>query len=242
MLVERRRSVASQATSILAERITSQTYLPGSRLPSESELAVELGVSRASIRSALGRLAAEGMVLRKQGDGTYVNAHIEHIPARMGGLWNFTRLIGNSGYTPRIQLLGQEVRPISPQVMEVLQLAEAEPALSLTRLFFADDLPVVFTHTTVPLHVLQVAPDACDGALPLSEFVQRYHNTPISYAIFDIQAVLPTPDVCRVLQCGAAPLLKLDQVFYDRANQPIVFSEAYFQDKVIRLRLAQAWD
>lgn len=242
MLVERRRSIASQATTILAERIRTQIYAPGSRLPSESELAAELGVSRASVRSALDRLAAEGMVLRKQGDGTYVNAHIETIPARLGGLWNFTRLIENSGYAPRIELLAQEVRPITARAMEVLALAEAEPALSLIRLFYANNLPVVFTHTTVPLHVLQVAPEDCDGALPLSEFVQRYHNTPISYAIFDIQAVLPDGEVCQTLQCGTAPLLKLDQVFYDKANQPIVFSEAYFQDKVIHLRLAQAWD
>lgn len=242
MLVERRRSIASQATTILAERIRTQIYAPGSRLPSESELAVELGVSRASIRSALGRLAAEGLVLRKQGDGTYVNAHIEHIPTRLGGLWNFTRLIENSGYTPRIQLVTQEVRPSTALEMQVLALAEAEPALSLTRLFFADDLPVVVTHTTVPLHVLHVLPEECDGGLPLGEFVQRYHNTPISYTIFDIQAVLPDADTCQLLHCDQAPLLKLDQVFYDRANQPIVYSEAYFQDKVIRLRLAQAWD
>ena len=242
MIVERSRSVASQAAAILSERIRTQTYAPGSRLPSESDLALELGVSRASVRSALGRLASEGLVLRKQGDGTYVNVHIERIPTRLGGLWNFTNLIENSGYQPRIQLQAQEVRPTTAREMEALALAEAEPALSLTRLFFADDLPVVYTHTTVPLHVLQTPPEACDGALPLAEFVERYHNTPISYAIFDIQAVLPDGDVCRMLHCGAAPLLKLDQVFYDKANQPIVFSEAYFQDKVIRLRLAQAWD
>lgn len=242
MLVERRRSIASQATTILAERIRTQTYAPGSRLPSESELAAELGVSRASLRSALGRLAAEGLVLRKQGDGTYVNAHIERIPTRLGGLWNFTRLIENSGYTPRIQLLAQEVRPITEREMQVLALDEAEPALSLTRLFYADELPVVVTHTVVPLHVLHVRPEECDGALPLSEFVQRYHNTPISYTLFDIQAVLPDSDTCRLLRCAATPLLKLDQVFYDKMNQPIVFSEGFFQDKVIHLRLAQAWD
>lgn len=242
MMVERSRSVASQATAILSERIRTQVYPPGSRLPSESDLADELGVSRASIRSALSRLAGEGLVLRKQGDGTYVNAHIERIPTRLGGLWNFISLIENSGYSPRIQLLAQEVRPTTAREMEALALAEAEPSLSLTRLFFADELPVVYTRTTVPLHVLQTPPEECDGALPLAEFVERYHNTPISYTIFDIQAVLPDGDVCRMLHCGAAPLLKLDQVFYDKANQPIVFSEAYFQDKVIRLRLAQAWD
>lgn len=242
MVIERSIPIARQVNTIILQRISDQTYPPGSRLPSESELANELGVSRASVRSALARLASEGLVIRKQGDGTYVNAHIDAIPTRMGGLWNFTRLIENSGYTPRIELVTQEVRPITPREMEVLSLAKAEPALSLRRLFYADDLPVVFTHTTAPLHVLQVAPEDCDGSLPLSEFVQRYHNTPINYAIFDIQAVLPDGEVCRMLQCGAAPLLKLDQVFYDKANQPIVFSEAFFQDKVIRLRLAQAWD
>lgn len=242
MLIEPRKSVTSQINAILSERIRDQTYMPGSRLPSESELAAEFGVSRASIRGALAKLAGEGLVLRKQGDGTYVNAHIERIPTRLGGLWNFTRLIENSGFSARIQLLHQEVRPINPREMQVLGLTESEPVLSLTRLFYADELPVVYTHTAVPLHVLHVPAEQCDGSLPLSEFVQRYHNTPINYAIFDIQAVLPDADTCRVLQCGVAPLLKLDQIFYDRANQPIVFSEALFQDKVIRLRLAQAWD
>ena len=242
MLIERPKSITTQVSDLLAERITSQEYSPGSRLPSESDLAAELRVSRASVRSALARLAAEGLVLRRQGDGTYVIAHVDHVPTRLGGLWNFIRLIENSGYAARIELLAQEVRPIAEQELQVLALAEPETALCLSRLFYADDMPVVLTHTTVPLHVLHVPPEECDGSLPLAEFVQRYHSAPINHTIFDIQAVHPDAATCGLLECDDAPLLKLDQVFFDRTNQPIVYSEAFFRDKVIRLRLAQAWD
>lgn len=242
MLIERPKSITSQVSDLLAERIRRQDYAPGSRLPSESDLAAQLGVSRATVRSALARLATQGLLLRKQGDGTYVNVHLGSIPTSLGGLWNFTRLIENSGFTPRIELVAQEVRAITARELEVLALTEAEPVLSMTRLFHADELPVVLTHTVVPLHVLHAPPEACDGGLPLSEFVQRYHSTPISYAIFDIEAVLPDAETLRLLPGDQTPLLKLDQVFFENTNQPIVFSEAFFRTGVIRLRLAQAWD
>ncbi len=80
MHIERRLPITSQVNAILLERIRTQEYAPGSRLPSESELAGELGVSRASVRSALGRMAGEGLLIRKQGDGTYVNLHIDAHP------------------------------------------------------------------------------------------------------------------------------------------------------------------
>ena len=84
--------ITSQVNAILLERIRTQECTPGSRLPSESNLAGELGVSPPSVRSALGRLAGEGLLIRKQGDGTYVNLHINAIPAGMGAMGKFLQL------------------------------------------------------------------------------------------------------------------------------------------------------
>lgn len=243
MIVERRRSIASQATTILSERIRTQVYAPGSRLPSESDLALELGVSRASIRSALGRLAADGLVIRKQGDGTFVNAHIEHIPTRLGGMWSFSRLIEQSGHTPRIRLLEQIVRQPDSAEARALRLTDAEPVLSLTRVFCADDIPAILAHSQVPLHMLHLPAEECDGSLPLGEFVHRYYRSDITYVIFDIDATLPDETACAALDLAQGqPLLKLSQVFYDKDNQPVFYSVAYCHDKIIRLRLAQAWE
>ena len=46
------------------------------QLPSEPQLAAELGVSRATIREALTILAREGVIVRRHGVGTFVNANL----------------------------------------------------------------------------------------------------------------------------------------------------------------------
>jgi DNA-binding GntR family transcriptional regulator len=243
VLIQRQRSVTSQVNSILSERIRTQEYAPGSRLPSETDLAAEFGVSRASIRTALGQLATAGLVIRKQGDGTYVNAHLEHIPMRHGAMWNFTRLIEHNGYRPEIRVLAQEVRPATAAEMAALALELPEPLLALTRLFYADDTPAILAHSTVPLGRLLAPLEELQAALPISDFVHRYLNTDIAYVIFNIEACMPDGEASRVLQLPRnTPLLKLIQVFYDKMNQPVFYSVADYHDKLIPLRLAQAWE
>ncbi|MFZ2489746.1 MAG: GntR family transcriptional regulator [Anaerolineae bacterium] len=242
MLVERRRSVASQATAILAERIRTQMYPPGARLPSESELAVEMGVSRASIRTALGQLATQGLVLRKQGDGTYVNVHVETVPTSLSGLWNFLRLIEMSGRRPSIEVLAQTVRAASSLEQERLLLPPDGQVFCLQRVFFADDVPVILASNALPLDALRVPPLHCDGHLPIDEFIHCYSGAQIAYDIFDISASLPDVAVRAILRLNEhEPIIALAQVFYDRDNQPLLCGSTSYNDKLLSLRLVQSW-
>jgi DNA-binding FadR family transcriptional regulator len=56
----------------LRDAILRGTHAPGTLLPPERELAVTLGVSRLTLRAALARLEAEGLVRARQGDGVHV--------------------------------------------------------------------------------------------------------------------------------------------------------------------------
>ena len=67
------KSIAEQVEELLRGRIRDGTYAPGSRMPSESELSDEFGVSRATVRTVLAKLAVNGLILRKQGDGGWWN-------------------------------------------------------------------------------------------------------------------------------------------------------------------------
>lgn len=247
MLIQRRVPITSQVNAILLERIRAQKYPPGSRLPSESELATELGVSRASVRGALGRLAGEGLLIRKQGDGTYVNLHIDAIPTRMGAMWNFLRLIEHSGHHPTIRVITQSTRPATDHEAKALALPAGEQVLALTRVFCADEVPAILTHSAAPLRLLREPIDTLHGELPVSEFVREYYREgaadPITYTIFDINATVPDAETCEHLQVPSGlPLLELAQVFYDRANHPVFYSLSIVRDKIIRLRLAQSWE
>lgn len=84
-LVKRSSSqVTDQAVEIIHERIQNGIYPVGSALPSQRELSSELGISRASLREALTRLAALGLLNIMAGKGAYVTA-LESQPVEQ---WN----------------------------------------------------------------------------------------------------------------------------------------------------------
>ena len=72
MLNGKSSQVTEQAVEIIYQRIQQNTYAVGSALPSQRELAIQLGISRASLREALTRLAALGLLEIKAGKGVYV--------------------------------------------------------------------------------------------------------------------------------------------------------------------------
>lgn len=69
--------ISDAVASTLERRILEGSLKPGDRLPAERELAIELGVSRPSLREAIQKLAQKGMLQSRQGGGTYVTAALE---------------------------------------------------------------------------------------------------------------------------------------------------------------------
>lgn len=72
MLNGKSSQVTEQAVEIIHQRIQEGTYAIDSTLPSQRDLAAQLGISRASLREALTRLAALGLLEIKAGKGVYV--------------------------------------------------------------------------------------------------------------------------------------------------------------------------
>ncbi len=144
MQIMRSKPVSEQVSLVLRDRIGNADYLPGQRLPSESLLSEEFGVSRATIRTVLAKLATEGLILRKQGDGTYVNERITEINTHSGGLWDFSHLIKRSGYRVTIKAIASDKILASKEVALVLALNEGDELFSLKRLFLANQTPVIF--------------------------------------------------------------------------------------------------
>ena len=73
----RQHSLATDLVTDLSQRILMGTIAPGAKLPSESEIVREHGVSRTVVREAISKLQASGLVETHQGKGTYVLARAE---------------------------------------------------------------------------------------------------------------------------------------------------------------------
>ena len=243
MSITRPAPVAVQVNQILRERIRLGTYPPGAKLPSESELSHEFEVSRATIRTVLARLAAEGLILRKQGDGTYVNERIGDVNTHLGGLWEFRRLIESSGYQPTIESLSVTQRLVSEREAHLLAIQSGDEVWILKRLFYADNKPVILASNTIPNARIDPSTGQIDGRLPIHEILQRYCHRKIAFAISDVRSSLANGEVMDILGMEMnSPLLKIEIVFYDRDNNPLVCGHSYYNDAVLRLRLVQAWE
>lgn len=211
-------------------------------MPSESELSAELRVSRATVRTALAKLAANGLIIRKQGDGTYVNARVREISAHTGNLWDLSQLIESNGYQPSIQSLSIERRPATEKEAFALALEPGDDLLSMRRLFFADRQPVILANNVIPFSLVCEPMESIDGKLHIREIFHRYCHQKIEFAITEIRSTLIGSDGFDIL--GGEPgrtILLLKVMFYGRNNFPLSLGVNYFDDSFLRLSLVQAW-
>ena len=77
------RNLTDRAAAGIATEIRDGRLLPGSRLPTEQELMVALGVSRTVVREAVSALRADGLVVTRQGSGAFVAQDASRVPFRI---------------------------------------------------------------------------------------------------------------------------------------------------------------
>ena len=125
------RPLYRQARDLLVQRIVDGKWQPGAALPSESEIAVDLGVSQGTIRKALDELEAEKFVVRRQGKGTFVARHDE---ARI--LFQFFKLIPDNGDSefPESEILSVETDTADARTAAALDLRTGARVVRIERL------------------------------------------------------------------------------------------------------------
>lgn len=139
-----------QLENALVERIRTQGLKPGDRLPTEAEIEEEYAVSRATIRTSLNRMVADGIIQRVQGLGSFV---ARPRPMHQPMLNSFTQNMRNQGFQPGRRLLRIETVQPDDDVRAALQLPRGE-CLYAERLLLADHLPIALARTWVPVDVL----------------------------------------------------------------------------------------
>ena len=111
----------SQLVSIIKRNISAGTLSPGALLPSEAELCRTFDVSRSTVRQAIGALEAEGLVVRKQGRGTFVAE--PKMRRRTENVYSFTSEISAMGMTPSSTILEFEIMDPTPDIVSMLDMA-----------------------------------------------------------------------------------------------------------------------
>lgn len=143
-----------QLKSWIADAIRNRQANPGMPLPSERELAEQLGLSRVTVRKALDELVADGLVTRRRGSGTYVSEPPQRIAQSLSRLYSFSEDMRVRGREPGTTWLSREVATASAEEARRLRIEPGAPVARLHRLRFADGEPIALEWTVSPLGLL----------------------------------------------------------------------------------------
>ncbi|MCB9100697.1 MAG: GntR family transcriptional regulator [Anaerolineales bacterium] len=237
-MLRRAPSLTELAKSQIKERILNEEFAEG-RIPSEMELATELGVSRTTIRDALSRLELEGAIYRKQGAGTFVNKAGLQIKTRLEEIWTYEAVLQAHGYTPSTRIINISEEPITPAIALDLALAATETMLVVKKLFLADGEPVILTHNFIPTSLITTTYPATIFHQPIYQFLRDYCQEHLAYYLSEIVPLIPSAPIAEILNLSPAQsaLISFEEVGYNQDNKPIIKAFSYFRDDLLRLRL-----
>jgi GntR family transcriptional regulator len=201
-----------QVYDVLVRRIAEGAWLPAEVLPSEHALAAELKVSQGTIRKALDVLAAENLVFRRQGKGTYVAEHTqEHT------LFRFFRLarpnMEGERAVPESTKARCKRRIATAKETEKLHLPKAASVVEIKRARLVDGVPTVSERIIVPLSLFPELDH--QTALPntLYSLYQSVYGVNITVAREELTAVLSNKSDEKELGIKpGSPILRIERI------------------------------
>jgi len=216
-----------QVAAILRQRINDAYYPVGGRLLSEDELAAEFSVSRATIRQAIGQLVVEGLVVRKQGSGTFVQPQTHPmLQQRFRG--SLGDLIRESSEARTRELDLAHDQPFPWRIANALQLDTPKGTI-VRRTRTMGDEPFAYTVTYLPPDLGRLLTKSLLRKTALMK-VLIDHGTALTSATQSITAQLADPEVCTKIdvELGSA-VLYVERIVNDTTGRAVEFVQTWYR-------------
>jgi GntR family transcriptional regulator len=225
-----RRPLHTQARQHLLNLIEEGIYQPGQQLPSESDLAAQLGISRPTLREALFNLEQEGVIVRKHGVGTFVApAYSRRVQSGLERLESILALAERQHMSTQMLSLSVNRVPADDQVAEKLALEPEAPLTCVRRTIAVDGRPAVYLVDFASTAVLP--PESLDESFTGSvlDLLVRRNNVRVREAVAEITAINADASLADHLMVdpGQALLLLCETLFTEELT-PIEFSRNCF--------------
>jgi GntR family transcriptional regulator len=239
--IERAELLSKQVEDALRERIRQGHFRPGEQLPPENELAAAYGVSRATVRAALANLQREGVVVRRQGAGTYVTHAAAYLDSRVEEMWNCEDMIRALGREPSVGWLEYEESLPEAREKQKLRLGAHETVLVISKVFLADGEPVIHCVDFIPQALMKKPFTRDDLAGNVFDFLEEFAGERATYYVAELAPTLAEGGIARRLACDpGTPLLLLDEVAYNTKDRAISCSLLHHRREGVLFRVVQS--
>ncbi|MHC0037142.1 GntR family transcriptional regulator [Pseudoneobacillus sp. C159] len=216
-----------QVIERLKQDIEKGIYKEREKLPSEFDLAKQLGVSRATLREALRILEEENVIIRRHGVGTFVNAR----PLFTSGieqLTSVTSMIKHVGMKPGTIFLSSSSQSPTEEDIRRFSCSKDMEVIVIERVRTANGEPVVYCIDKIP--EIYLPETFSHDEESIFSIIEEVTNRKITYAVAKIEPIGYHEKISPILECDPeTALLVLKQMHFDEMDNPVLFSVNYFK-------------
>ena len=210
-----------QIKALLMQSLEQGEWKPGDMIPSELELAARFKVSQGTVRKAIDELAAEHLLLRRQGKGTFVATH--HEPRAQ---FRFLRLVPDEGERnyPENRILDCKRVRAPVEIARQLDLKSGEVAVQIRRLLMFQDVPTVLDEIWLPGALFRglTAERLAEYKGPMYGLFESEFGTRMIRASEKIRALAADPANAAILNVAVGtPLLSVERVAWTYGDRPV---------------------
>jgi GntR family transcriptional regulator len=215
-----------QLQRVLRQAIETRVLGPDDALPPERDLASDFSVSRITVRKAIDGLVGEGLLVRRQGAGTFVCARVEK---NFSKLTSFSEDMRARGRNPRSVWLRKAAGTVTPEEALTLRSSPGTPVYRFHRIRFADDAPMALEYATILASCLPSL-EAVESSLYVA--LERAGNRPVR-ALQRLRAVLFSAEQAELLQAKENdPGLLVERLGFLKDGRAAEFTQSFFRGDI----------
>ncbi|MEN2766863.1 GntR family transcriptional regulator [Ornithinibacillus xuwenensis] len=226
--MEKSQSLHAYIKEELLNRIKSEEYKKGEKIPTELELCEDFNVSRTTVRTALNQLTLEGYLTRQQGKGTFVAEQklkqtLSHTVKR------YSDQVAVQGKRAEIELIALNVIPANEFLEKSLQVSLQDPIQSIERVRKANGEPTQYEISYIPWDVAPgITKEHAETSLYSS--LRNNFNVHIAKTVEHIEITIANERTSAYLNCEEGlPCFYIETTAENELGHIIEFSRSYFR-------------
>ncbi len=226
----------TQIKEILRDRILDGTYQAHEQMPSESELMETFGVSRITVRQALGDLQKEGLIFKIHGKGTYVSKPKAF--QNIAELQGFGEAMSSMGYETYSRVVSQKAMLANAAIAAKLNVKEGEEIHELRRVRYLNRAPISLdvTYVTKTLGERLAKEDLAHRDVFL--IIENDLGIALGAAELQIESMLADDYLARQLKVEeGAPVLRIERLTFSADGRPIDFEYLFYRGDAFQYRM-----
>lgn len=227
----KKKALYYEVVDFLLSDIKSGQYPPGSKLPSEDQLAREFSVSRVTLREALRVLEEDGLITRRHGAGTFV-LDKKTVPIQtLSSIVSISTIFKRAGLEDRFTRVELKKIPANQRISEKLKIASGQDIWEVERVRTLGDQPAIYSFDFFPASFVPPGEEKRlnDYKHSMYHFLSEICGKTSIEGECWFKPILGDKKLSTILNIPLnRPLMYIETIDYDPEKQPILYSPSYY--------------